>query len=203
MDRRRCKLMKNILLILLLLLPACTESDAWMSPVMVGSSVPPAGDGWIGWGSEDAVDWTISAPRQYWTPYTTTTSGNVRYAHIWVVDGNGMTTCLSLHSTDGTKLLSGSAALSDDTEGWEVIDMGGTYPLVAATSYLLAIQRDGSDIVIGRNTGGPDLIYVDYDDYGCGQVIGEGTAPVGDTESDTRSITIVFDNTATAAPSTP
>ena len=197
--------MRNMLLLLPLLgILGCNPADAqWM---VIGSGTATGGgvsDGWIGWGSEDAVDWTISAPRQYWTPYTTTTSGNVRYAHIWVVDGNGITTCLSLHSSDGTKLLSGSAALSDDTEGWEVIDMGGTYPLVAATSYLFAIQRDGADIVIGRNTGGPDLIYVDYDGYGCGQVIGEGTAPVGDTESDTRSITIVFDNTATAAPSTP
>ena len=84
-----------------------------------------------------------------------------------------------------------------------MIDMGGIYPLVAATSYLLAISRTGGNITIGRNTGGPDLIYVDYDDYGCGQVIGEGTAPVGDSESSTRAITIVFDNTATAAPSTP
>ena len=34
--------MKNVLLILLLILPACTESDAWMSPVMIGGGVPAA-----------------------------------------------------------------------------------------------------------------------------------------------------------------
>ena len=177
--------------------------------MLSGSVSSAVGDGWVGMNIE-ASDWTVTvSSRQYWSQFVTTTAGNVRYVHFWLVDGNGITTCLSLHSSDGTKLLSASAALSDDTEGWYVMDAGETYELAAATTYLLAINRNGGDIVVGRSTTctAPgcvvEYIYKDYDSYSCGQAIGEGTAPTGDTEAPDKTVTIVWDNTSSAAPSTP
>ena len=195
--------LRYLLALLLLLLPACTDSGAMPMTMLSGSVSSAVGDGWVGFGSESGADWSITIARQYWTPYDATNSGNVRYAHIWLVDGNASTVCLSLHSSDGTKLLSGSTVVSDDTEGWAVIDMGEAYEITATTQYLLAINRTGIDIVIGRTNLGPDVIYKDYDGYDCGQAIGEGTAPTGDSESTSYSITVVFDNTSDAAPSTP
>ena len=192
--------LRYLLALLLLLLPACTDSGAMPMTMLSGGVSSAVGDGWVGFGSETGDDMLLDASRLYWTPYTSTTAGNVRYGHIWLVDGNSRETCVSLHSADGTKLLSASDTMTDDTEGWVVFDMGESYELAAATSYLLTIDRSGGDIYVGRTTEGPDVVYANVETYSCGQAI---TLPPGLTPSSAYSLTIVFDNTSDAAPSTP
>ena len=198
--------LRYLLALLLLLLPACTDSGAMPMTMLSGSVSSAVGDGWIGC-TGDESDWIVPVARQYWSRYTTTTAGNVRYAHLWLVDGQGGDDlCLSLHTEDGVAVLSGAyGTLTDDVEGWIVIDMGDSYALAESTEYLLCLNKTGTpDPVVGRSDDcAIDYIYKDYDDYGCGQAIGEGTAPTGDTEAGDNSLTIVFDNTSDAAPSTP
>lgn len=126
-----------------------------------------------------------------------TTTGNVSYAHIKITDGNGETACVTLMSADGQTIHAyGSAVLSDNTVEWENIALNTTYNLVAG-SYTIAVHCTTHTTVgyffVDTVTSGGNTYYSDENTL---PACGAGTITPEDTLDTTRSMTLIFNNTA-------
>ena len=127
----------------------------------------------------------------YHYKFQPTVAGNISYAHILSFDGDGETACLSLHSADGTKLLSATVVLTDGVNAWFNVSLGGTYEVQAATDYYLAIQLTGGGGFIREDSVVSSNGWWWQDTYECGQAIGttEDNVHIAD-----KLLTIYFDN---------
>jgi hypothetical protein len=129
----------------------------------------------------------------YFSPYTTTTAGTVRYGHFKVADSNAATVCVGLYSSDGaTNHLLGSGTIADNTVGWINVDAGTTFDIVAATAYRLTVH--GSGTVSARKSS-----VVDSTRYWGNAWPGSCSdeAPLGDTGEHTwNKLIIIWNNTA-------
>ena len=96
--------MKNLLLILLLLLfPACTESDAWMSPVMIGGGVPAAAGGDALMGKVTAESNTSTSYGTWCTQFTAEATFTATYGYAFLDDdGNTGNFKMAVYNTTGT-----------------------------------------------------------------------------------------------------
>lgn len=149
-------------------------------------------DGAIGTITHSTTRDTGAADTAYFSTFTTTAAGTVRYAHIYVADGNNNTLCVSLYDSSGNVLLNGSAAAGNNTAGWINIDMGSTYNIVASTTYWLGFQASTSTVTsIGVSSGTGDIRKDSSHSYSCGSTIANDAQ-----ETSGGQITILFNNTA-------
>ena len=127
--------------------------------------------------------------------FTTTTAGNVQYGHIYITDGNSLSLCLSLMSSNGQTihLSAVSAALSDNTAYWVNIDMGSSFTLQAATDYVLAVGvGESGTIDIDQADAGGGIFQDDVDAVECGVE----TITTPGTDLSYNYPTIIFNNSA-------
>lgn len=196
------KLLSVILMILL-------ASPAWAFPPLIAGKTASGGaavvDGLVG-SNVNSANYTISVNNMHYSRFTTTTAGQISYAHIYVETSpaSEATVCVSLHTAaDNTKRASGSATIATDKTGWVNIALTpGTYNIASSTDYYLAIQTTIQFVSrCGGYTAGTDDCSTDHtgkttcrftvNPYNCGSDAGY-TAFANE-----RPLRIVFNNTAT------
>jgi len=152
-------------------------------------------DGEIGTTNHASYTGDTAGNSGYFTIFTTTTAGSVRYGHMYVYEATGgEVACLSLQQDldGGTVHLSNSGAVTGSGT-WLNIDMGSSYTIQAATSYRLTVQLTLADAVIKIGATALDSGLYKRDNgfaYNC------GGAMTDDADVVTKNLTIIFNNSA-------
>lgn len=168
------------------------------SVVMVGFGTGVS-SGSVGITDQSAATTTIYNGTVYYEKFQPTSAGTVSYGHIYVSDSNGSSVCLSLHSSDGTKLLSAeSSTITDGVAGWVNLSMGGSTSVSASTDYYLGVRvANGSGSgVIEQGTGDATGFYI-FDSTTCGENIST-PGEAGDVRAGSQNLspTIIFNNSS-------
>lgn len=131
-------------------------------PVVVGS------DGAIGLKTGGA--WTLTFPDYEirFNVVTTTTAGTIGYAHVRVVDSDGVKVCIAIYNTSGSVLAYGeSATISGAGEQWINIALNTPITIVAATNYWISAQANIGWALGVRASATGDLRYNTNASYSC------------------------------------
>jgi len=186
--------MKYILYILLFLSYAVDAQFVTTAGGGPGTQKSVAGSGLIGTLIDNTTNVDCDVEKLWHSKFQPSVAGTVSWGHVWVIDGNNATMCISLFNVGGTELASGASAdIGNNHEGWVNIEMDTPVEVASSTDYYLGFQVS-AEIYIGRHyiesvTG---LRYYDNSyTYNCGGNVNaeEATGTGGE-----REITIVFNN---------
>jgi hypothetical protein len=130
----------------------CADADMILGTTGI---TPAGGGGLIGLSTQTDAHTVYEADGYFHSKFTTTTAGDVQYAHLYVHDSNSETLCLSLFNSAGTELLSCTGTRADNSAGWVNCDAGATYELAAATEYYISVYVNdgGGSFDVGNDTG--------------------------------------------------
>lgn len=109
----------------------------------------------------------------YHDKFQPTVAGKINYAHLYVSGLESTETiCLSIHSSDGTCLASGSSTGSAGGPlGWINIALSSQVIIVTATNYYLGFQGNAGFNHFRQDAG--DGCYYDNTAYSCGAAVQE------------------------------
>jgi hypothetical protein len=177
-----------VLAILMMVFPVYSSQQS----IMAVTARKNAGgvEGIIGTKVDDSVDFTASLTAAYHSEFVTTTAGTIGYAHLYVVDGNSATICISAWDSSGAEIASVSGTLSDNTEGWYNVQFSSPFNITNAT-YEIGFQGS-TPLILGRDDGNSAGLY----DYSMAYNCGANITPKNHTQSTTRSISIYLNNTS-------
>jgi hypothetical protein len=184
--------MKKLILLFIIVCCFTISASAWV-PTITVSGTGVIGDGEIG--ATDFDDTYGVAANIYYSDFTPTTAGNVRYIRFYGLenDGGSSTACLGLHSSDGTLLDSCTINFDSVTPAWRHCDMGAETKLSGGVTYLLSIGESTGDLITYDTTTGT---HIDYDSgQTCGNNIDSDDGNVKEGK-----VAIHADNTNQAAP---
>ena len=188
--------MKKLILSILFVLCLSFQASA-LGPMMelIGGGV--AANGEIGDSSAESGYGGAAINYYYFSGWTATTAGNVRYLRAWSGDGTGTgTACLTLWDSGGSPLGNCTVTYTATARAWKHCDMGSAVTLDGVSTYYLSLSELTGDILIAY---GQVATPTDYDNWGainCG--VDDGLADDGDVG--TNTIILHADNINSATP---
>jgi len=172
--------MKKLILIPIIIL--LFSVNAWAIGPATLMMFGCADNGELGDSSAESSYGSLTINYYYFSGWTPTTAGNVRYlrAKGSDLDGTG-TACLTLWDSGGSPLGSCSVTYTTTARAWKHCDMGGTINLSGVSTYYISTSETSGNvqIVYGATAG-----HVDFDNWGaidCG--VDDGLTDDGDLGS--------------------
>lgn len=140
--------------------------------VMMGGGVPS--NGVVGTTGHAGTDEQGGADTAFFSAFTTTTAGSVRYGHMYVSDGNNNNVCIAIYDSSGNVLAYASGAAGNNTAQWINVDFGSPITLSAETTYWLGYQPSTSTVlVVGLDSGTGAIRKDNSHSYSCGSGIAD------------------------------
>ena len=154
----------------------------------------PAAEGLIGSSSTSAAYFVISANYLIWTPYVTTTAGDVTYGHVYLQGGDDSDACVSIHDSSGNLLGYGDVDIgADNGPHWVNIPLVASVSLSAATTYWLGVQIDVSANIWETGTS---ALGTDYYSTASSYDVPPDDPITKDGDGDPGDMSIIFNNSS-------
>lgn len=181
--------MKRLLFIFLLFFTVNLYAGTGNNAVVARKNAVP--NGLMGVSTQDTSDSIFTPAYSYQTKYQPTTAGAVNYIHAYIANANGLTVCLSLHSSDGTVLAYFSGAPVTNVAGWFNGQLNTGVSLTDATNYYLAINASNTLTAYMQSSGGSSVFY--DTGIGCGSSL---SSPEAGVYYGGYDLTIIVNNTS-------